>query len=771
MTFCRHRWFLAPRLILVLGVCSLTGRAWAEDRPAHDLSTESAELAKDVASSLGLSEVVAATIIPARVSGNVIAIDVPLPDGPVRLFLKPHSVRSPNYRLVVQGPGGTYEDREPGVEHTYRGVVEGIDGSAVAASIENGAVRALVLIPGRDRIWIEPSRGSVASLHAVYGDSAVTAGGRCGLTEHALNAADVVHLDSAAPAAPATQVVAGLPNETWFAELAIDSDVDFFDRFGSVAATEARINSIINTVNIQYERDVGIQHVISHMIIRTEFVSMYSSSSANSLLFQFSDFWFRFQGGVQRDTAHLFTGKSLSEGILGLANFSGLCDTREGYGLSGYNKRCNAGDNAGNTCRDDTQCPGGACVDAVCQSFACRTDVTAHELGHNWAAPHCPPPDFCQGWTMHPSIQGANRFHPDITVPRILSYLATVTSCLIQGDELIDLLLDPPTADVGGGNELQLSATADFLYGIDKDVTALAMWSIDRPEFATIDPTGLLVAGAVTTAEVVTVTATFTFDGMVQQATSAVTIQPAPFAPIADPDTPEKNRYISLVLPPVAGATALKVTFVTLQRPVPPNLGMFPPFNFAGAEGRSLWVGPPRVCADIASPNRDYMCAQLSCEPHYLDDWGDEVIHVAGAEIMPSSEYDVRVIPATCAGAEDACVFASPPLRIATQRWGDVTPPFQDRSPGVTSASEPTILDVTVVIDRVKQLPTSALKPIVQLWSMGNGVDLDLDVSVLDITLAIDTVKRRSYPFFGPCDCPASVPCPLLDRCGRCVPQ
>jgi len=765
-----HRHLFALGLIVGLGVCSLVGRVWAQDSEPNDLRIESAELAKDVASSLGLSEVVAAKIIPARVSDDVIAIDVPLPDGPARILLKPHSVRSPNYRLVVYGPGGIYEDHEPGVEHTYRGVVEGIDGSAVAASIENGAVRALVLIPGRDRIWIEPARGSAASIHAVYDDRAVPEGGRCGFDDRSLSAGDIARVDTASPSVPATQTVAGLPNDTWFAELAIDTDVDFFDRFGSVEATEARINSIINTINIQYERDVGIQHVITHMIIRTEFVSMYSSSSANSLLFQFSDFWFRFQGGVQRDTAHLFTGKSLSEGILGLANFSGICDTREGYGLSGYNKRCNAGDNAGETCRDDPQCPGGSCVDALCQAFSCRTDITAHELGHNWAAPHCPAPDFCLGWTMNPSIQSANRFHPDITVPRILAYLSTVTFCLFQGDELIDLLFDPPLADLGGGNELQFTATADFLYGVDKDVTALALWSVDRPEIATIDANGLLVAGAVASVEVVTVTAIFTFDGMIQEATVVVTILPAPPAPIFDVETPEKNRYISLIPPPVAGANALQVTFVTLQRPVPPNLEQFPPFNFSSAEGKSLWVGAPFICTDVPTPNRDYMCAQLSCEPYYAADWGDTVIHIAGAEIMPSSEYDVRVIPATCEGAEDACVFASPPLRIATQRWGDVAPPFQDRSPELTLASQPTIIDVTTVIDRVKQLPTSAIKPVVQLWSQDNGVELDGNVSIFDITTAVDALKRLAYPFFGPCACPTSVPCPFVDRCGRCIP-
>jgi hypothetical protein len=498
---------------------------------------------------------------------------------------------------------------------------------------------------------------------------------------------------------------------------------------------------------------------------------MYASRSANSLLFEFSDFWFRFQGSIQRDTAHLFTGKSLSEGILGLANFSGICDTREGYGLSGYNKRCNAGENAGDTCGADAECPGGSCVDAVCQAFACRTDLTAHELGHNWAAPHCPLPAGCLGWTMNATVQGANRFHPEFTIPRILAYLETVSFCLFQGDELIDLFVVPATPQLGGGSELALSATADFLHGIDKDVTALAIWSTDRPEVATIDAGGLLLAAAVDIEELITVTASFTFDGTTMEASSLVTILPAPPAPIADQDNVEKNRYISLIPPPVSGEMALQVTLVSLQRPVPPNLAAFPPFNFSVSEGDTLWVGPPVVCADVPVPNRDYLCATLSCEPYFTDSWGDEVVHVTGAEIMPSSAYDVRVIPVSCRDDEDSCAFASPPLPIATQRWGDVAPPYQVRSPDLVSAIQPNIFDVIVVVDRAKKLPNSFLKPLVHLWSKDNGLELHGEVSVLDIISTVDAVKGRAYPFFGPCECPPRAPCPSTDRCGRCVQE
>ena len=53
------------------------------------------------------------------------------------------------------------------------------------------------------------------------------------------------------------------------AELACDTDTEYFNDYGTVAATEAQINSVINTVNLQYESQVGISHAITTIIVRT----------------------------------------------------------------------------------------------------------------------------------------------------------------------------------------------------------------------------------------------------------------------------------------------------------------------------------------------------------------------------------------------------------------------------------------------------------------------------------------------------------------------
>ncbi len=412
----------AAALVLLISVQTLA---------SFQLVAQPVEWATNVAESLGLSDVVLATLAPVCLSDDVTALAVPLPGGPATLLLTRHSVRSAGYRLVVQQADGSYVGHVSGIEQTYRGIVEGIDESVVSASIVDGKIRALVQISGRDHVWIEPvpvlAQAGNETTHAIYKASSVPTVKRPGFDKESPK---TTQSNSVPPLALMSPPMA---NQTWIAELAIDSDVEFFNRFGTVKATEAQIHAIINILNIQYERDVGIQHVISHIIIRTEPVSIYASRSASTLLYKVASFWYRFQRDVPRDTTHFFSGKSFLGRNLGVSNSAGICSKSQGYSLTGYNMTCNAGERARGICAANAECPGGSCVDSVCQSFACRTDLTAHELGHNWGLPHCPRPDYCPGWTMNPAVQGANRFHPKITVPRILDYLQTVTSCLDQG--------------------------------------------------------------------------------------------------------------------------------------------------------------------------------------------------------------------------------------------------------------------------------------------------------------------------------------------------
>lgn len=60
---------------------------------------------------------------------------------------------------------------------------------------------------------------------------------------------------------------------------------------------------MINTVNIQYEGEVGITHSITTILVRTSVNQPYTSTDATTLLNQFRSEWNSNQAGVDRDVA------------------------------------------------------------------------------------------------------------------------------------------------------------------------------------------------------------------------------------------------------------------------------------------------------------------------------------------------------------------------------------------------------------------------------------------------------------------------------------
>ena len=113
-------------------------------------------------------------------------------------------------------------------------------------------------------------------------------------------------------------------------------------------------------MNLQYEPEVGITHSITTTLVRTSSNQPYTSSDAGTLLDQFRSEWNSNQSSIQRDVAQLFTGKSIIGGTIGIAWVGAVC-TSFGYGMveSDFN---------GN--------------------FASATDLSAHELGHNFGLHH-----------------------------------------------------------------------------------------------------------------------------------------------------------------------------------------------------------------------------------------------------------------------------------------------------------------------------------------------------------------------------------------------
>lgn len=245
-----------------------------------------------------------------------------------------------------------------------------------------------------------------------------------------------------------------------------------------------------------------------------------------------------------------------------------------------------------------------------------------------------------------------------------------------------------------------------------------------------------------------------------------------PDPPVAPPGGINKNRSLSVSIPvSTAGpgtTTAIRVRPLDLQNPDPPNAGCCSPPDFFPYEANSCsaagesggcarWAGPP-VTAFESQGNAllgNYRVARLQCAPYYHD-WSTEgVVQIVGAEVMPSSTYELVNFGGGCAGHEGNCTGISTPLIVSTSRHGDVASLFNPPSP----TTQPDGNDVLALVNKFKNLPGAPPKATGQIF--GNLVELNSDVSGLDISAVVDAFKGLAYPYSGPCSCPSAVTCNL----------
>jgi hypothetical protein len=280
------------------------------------------------------------------------------------------------------------EEVAPGKVKTYRGDVVGVEGSFVSAVLSGEGLLARIQLPGDEgEYWLEPIGRRVAAArkgeHVLYRTEDVIEG-------HDLCAANEVAGIEGTVAPDLGSAVPGGEHQLSVAELACDADYEYYLRWGSATAVAERIEGIINAVNIQYERDVSITHTLGTVIVRTASNDPYTATDPVALINEFRNHWEANHADVGRDMAHLFTGKNLDGAVIGIAWTGSVCSSF-GYGLSQSDFHSN---------------------------FACVTDLTAHELGHNWGASHCD----CAEFTMNASLTCANQFNPSSTVPVIASF-------------------------------------------------------------------------------------------------------------------------------------------------------------------------------------------------------------------------------------------------------------------------------------------------------------------------------------------------------------
>ncbi len=300
--------------------------------------------------------------LPAGGAWEAFSVPVSIAGAAHTLDLEPRSIRADGFELVVVDTEGPKAIAPP-IETTYAGVVRGVPGSAVAATLHAGdhgpEFRAMVQIPGLETYWVEPMPGAANAEHVVYGQtqSREIPGVRCGVDEMA-------NLPLPALRQLAPPAGSGGPDAFLVCELGIDSDFEYYSsKSGSNITTLINdISNIINMCATIYQTDANVTFKITHFIVRTTATQPYTSTDPNTLLTQMQTEWGTSNTGIRRDLAHLFTGKAMNGNVIGIAFLNAVCSASIGYGLS------------------ESKYGG---------NLTSRVALTAHEMGHNFSAQHC----------------------------------------------------------------------------------------------------------------------------------------------------------------------------------------------------------------------------------------------------------------------------------------------------------------------------------------------------------------------------------------------
>lgn len=365
------------------------------------------------------------------------------------LLLERRSVRSPDFRLLVQRTNGELTEHPLPPVVTYRGTVQGDAESRVGLTWIDGRATGAIRL-GDGTVWfVQPVLDGHEPLdrdrHFVYRREDVIAGrGVCGNDQMPLRILNALPQRTPTEDYRSVERSVAIGGAPLFVEVAFDTDFEFFELNGrSVAATLTDIESIMNGLNVIYQAEFGLEHIITSVIVRTTKDDPYTQLTFSDLLWQMRSHWIVEHQNIRRDVVHLMIGRGLFDEAVGIAWIGTVCDDlAEGFSY-------------------------GVSQSRFSENFSFRVGLTAHELGHNWDADHCDGDADCSIMCSSINQCSGNVFQFGAVASASIEIFRDSAGCLEQFIDVVyvdddsvgesDGTLDRPFATVAEGLESVLA--------------------------------------------------------------------------------------------------------------------------------------------------------------------------------------------------------------------------------------------------------------------------------------------------------------------------
>lgn len=321
----------------------------------------------------------------------------------LNLTLEEYDIRSSQYKAYQSSATGVKEDVYIDNCYTYKGYLNDDPAQFVRLTVTDKLIKGVLFDKSKGYLVLEPlstfqKSNESEGKYAFYNLSSLkNSSNLCGV--HAIKS--VLNESKQDKARQAST----LTNPCRIVEIATDADYEWYSIFGN--ASNFEIISIMNVVDGIYQNTFNLRMVISFQNVYTANNDPYTTNNDLLFLDQFRNHWNSNRQNIKRDLAHLFSGKTLNNSVVGVSYSGVVCaNSSYSYGLT---------------------------VDSYNDYY-----TTAHEVGHNFGANH--PNEVGHPEECNPNLsimcQGSYSSNPVFTAfsqSEVNNHLNNYSSCLFSG--------------------------------------------------------------------------------------------------------------------------------------------------------------------------------------------------------------------------------------------------------------------------------------------------------------------------------------------------